>query len=159
RRVIYPTGAKKEEIEDAERFYAIKTGMRADETLLSAADAALEARIRSRNHHRAQVSHDLVLHKGIITLRVRADFGTRYETRYEGNDHYDRSTLDGVLDLEEETDRTPNHLVQKLTDFYVKHGFLDAEVKVETRGTTSSGKSLSSDSLTFLVFHVTEGPR
>ncbi len=60
---------------------------------------------------------------------MRADFGTRYETRYEGNDHYDSSTLDGVLDLEDETDRTPNHLVQKFVDFYVKHGFLDAEVE------------------------------
>ncbi|HVH41270.1 MAG TPA: POTRA domain-containing protein [Labilithrix sp.] len=158
RRVIYPTGATRAETEDAERFYALKAGMRADEVQLAAADAALEARIRARNHHRAEVSHDVVLHKGIVTLRVRADFGTRYETRYEGNDHFDRSTLDGVLDLEEETDRTPNHLVQKLTDFYVKHGFLDAEVKVETRGkeTTRGGVPRS---LSFLVFHVKEGPR
>jgi outer membrane protein insertion porin family len=152
RRVIYPTGATKEETEDAERFYAVKTGMRADETQLAAADAALEARIRARQHHRAEVSHDLVLHKGIITLRVRADFGTRYETRYEGNDHFDRSTLDGVLDLEEETDRTPNHLVQKLVDFYVKHGFLDVEVKLENRGTPS-------DASNYLLFHVREGDR
>jgi outer membrane protein insertion porin family len=159
RRVIYPTGATKEEIEDAERFYAMKTGMRADETLLAAADAALEARIRSRHHHRAEVSHDLVLYKGIVTLRVRADFGTRYETRYEGNDHYDRSTLDGVLDLEEESDRTPNHLVQKLTDFYLKHGFLDVDVKVESRSTPQDGGFPPGQSPTFLVFHVNEGPR
>jgi outer membrane protein assembly factor BamA len=168
RRVIYPTAATTEEIEDAERFYAMKVGMRADENMLTAADAALEARIRSRNHHRAEVSHDVVLHKGIITLRVRADFGTRYETRYDGNDHYDRSTLDGVLDLEEETDRTPNHLVQKLTDFYVKHGFLDADIKLETRGTphdpsrqapAPNGGRASADPVTFLVFHVREGAR
>lgn len=152
RRVIYPTGATKEEIQDAERFYALKTGMRADETMLAAADAALEARIRARHHHRAEVSHDVVLHRGIIVLRVRADFGTRYETRYEGNDHFDRSTLDGVLDLEEETDRTPNHLVQKIIDFYVKRGFLDVEVKLETRGTNK-------DPASYLVFHVKEGSR
>lgn len=164
RRVIYATGATKEEIEDAERFYSMKTGMRADEHLLAAADAALEARIRSRNHYRAAVSHDVVLHRGIVTLRVRADFGTRYETRYEGNDHYDRSTLDGVLDLEEETDRTPNHLVQKLTDFYVKHGFLDVDVKVEQRGAPSPAAGTGEgrppgDGLTFLVFHIEEGAR
>ncbi len=170
RRVIYPTGATKEEIEDAERSYTMKTGMRADESLLAAADAALEARIRARHHHRAEVSHDVVLHRGIITLRVRVDFGTRYETRYEGNDHFDRSTLDDVLDLEEETDRTPNHLVQKLTDFYVKHGFLDVEIKVETRGKDAnaaagppgSSHGVSRDaapSLAYLVFHVREGAR
>ncbi len=153
RRVIYTTGATKDEIEDAERFYGVSRGMRADENLLSSADAALEARIRARGHHRAEVTHDLVLHRGIITLRVRADFGTRYETRYEGNDHYDRWTLDGVLELDEETDRTPNHLVQKLVAFYVKHGFLDADVRVETREGTKEGAS------TYLVFHVNEGSR
>lgn len=150
RRVLYPSGATKEEIEDAEQFYAMKVGMRADEVLLAAADRALEGRIRSRGHHRAEVSHDVVLYKGIVVLRVRVDFGTRYETRYEGNDHFDKSTLDGVLDLEEETDRTPSHLVQKLTDFYVKHGFLDAEVRAEVRGTPADGTN-------HLVFHVVEG--
>jgi outer membrane protein insertion porin family len=161
RRVLYPTGATKEEIEDAERFYSMKPGMRADENLLTAADAALEARIRARHHHRAEVSHDLVLHKGIVTLRVRVDFGTRYETRYEGNDHFDKSTLDDVLDLEEETDRTPNHLVQKLTDFYVKHGFLDVEVKVETRGDVphDGARPGGAPSPAYLVFHVNEGAR
>ena len=152
RRVMYVTGATKEEKEDAERFYALKTGMRADEPALEAADSALEARIRSRNHYRAEVSHDVVLHRGIITLRVRADFGTRYETRYEGNDHFDSSTLDNELDLAEETDRTPSHLVQKLTDFYVKRGFLDVSVKVETRGTPE-------DATNYLVFHIREGSR
>jgi outer membrane protein assembly factor BamA len=158
RRVLYPTGATRSEIEDAEQFYAMKTGMRADETLLAAADAALEARIRSRNHHKAEVSHDVVLHKGIVTLRVRVDFGTRYETRYEGNDRFDKSTLDGVLGLEDETDRTPNHLIQKLTDFYVKHGFLDATVKVETRGKETVRPS-GTRSLAYLVFHINEGPQ
>ncbi len=152
RRVLYPSNATREEIEDAERFYALKTGDRADEALLGAADTALETRIRARGHHRAEVSHDLVLHHGLIVLRVRVDFGTRYETRYEGNDHFDRSTLDGVLNLEEETDRSPNHLLQKLTDFYVKHGFLDAEIKIENRGTPKDASS-------YLVFHVSEGAR
>ena len=50
-----------------------------------------------------------MLHKGLVVLRVRIDFGTHYETRYEGNDHFDKSTLDELLDIEAETDRTPNH--------------------------------------------------
>ncbi|MBX3231824.1 MAG: BamA/TamA family outer membrane protein [Labilithrix sp.] len=152
RRVIYTEGATPEEREDAERFYGLKTGARADEVHLAAADAALEARIRARGHHRADVSHDVVLHRGLVVLRVRVDFGTRYETRYEGNDHFDRGTLDGVLDLEEETDRTPNHLVQKVVEFYVKHGFLDAVVTLENRAGEGSRPS-------YLVFHVREGER
>lgn len=157
RRVIYALEATREEREDAERSYAMKNGARADEVQLAAADNALETRIRSRGHHKANVSHDLVLHRGIVVLRVRADFGTRYETRYEGNDHFDRGTLDGVLDLEAETDRTPSHLIQKIVEFYVKHGFLDAEVTIETREGTTGQASLRRPS--YLVFHVREGER
>jgi outer membrane protein assembly factor BamA len=152
RRVLYAQDATREEREDAERFYAMKTGMRVDEVQLATADTALEGRIRARGHHRAEVSHDVVLHRGIVVLRVRADFGPRLETRYEGNDHFDRGTLDGVLDLEEETDRTPNHLIQKIVEFYVKHGFLDADVTLEQR--TGWGSQP-----TYLVFHVREGER
>jgi len=149
RRVLYPFRGTREAIEDAEKAYQVKPGTRADEITLEGADAALQTRIRGRGWHRADVSHDIVLHKGIVVLRVRVDFGTRFETRYEGNEHYDKSTLDDVLDLETETDRTPNHLAQKLREFYVKHRFLDAEVKLETRGTPE-------DAVSHLVFHVTE---
>ena len=152
RRVLYASGATKEEIRAAEDAYTIKPGARADEVALATADTDLANKIRARHHHNAEVSHDVVLHRGIVVLRVRADFGTRYETRYEGNDHFDASTLDGVLDLEEETDRTPNHLVQKILDFYVKHGFLDAEVRLEQRGTPK-------DASNYLVFHVEEHKR
>ncbi|MDB4942404.1 MAG: outer membrane protein assembly factor YaeT precursor [Labilithrix sp.] len=152
RRVVYPFGGTRAAIEDAEKSYAVKPGARADETALDAADATLQTRIRGRGWHKAEVSHDMVLHKGFIVLRVRVDFGTHYETRYEGNEHLDKSTLDDVLDLENETDRTPNHLAQKITDYYVKHGFLDAEVKLETRGTRH-------DPINYLVFHVTEQRR
>src|SRR4029079_294606 len=127
-------------------------GSRADELALQAADAALETRIRGRGWHRADVTHDVVLHRGLITLRVRVDYGTHYETRYEGNEHFDKTTLDDTLDIENETDRTPNHLVQKLRDYYVKHGFLDADVKLEARGTET-------DPINYIVFHVTEQQR
>jgi outer membrane protein assembly factor BamA len=152
RRVLYARGATKDEIEDAEAAYAVKVGTRADEPTLAAADMELASRVRSKKHHRAEVTHDVVLYRGMVVLRVRVDFDTRFETRYEGNDHFDASTLDGVLDLEEETDRTPNHLVQKLVDFYVKHGFLDVEVHIEQRGTPS-------DASNYLVFHVQEHER
>jgi len=149
RRVMYPIRGTPEAIEDAEKQYTLKAGARADEVALVTADAALQTRIRGHGWHGADVSHDIVLHRGVVVLRVRVDFGTRYETRYEGNDSYDKSTLDNELDLEAETDRSPNHLAQKLRDFYVKHGFLDAEVRLETRGTPR-------DPINYLVFHVVE---
>ena len=152
RRVIYPFRGTPEASADAESHYPMKPGARVDEVALEAADATLQARIRGRGFHRADVSHDVVLHKGLVVLRVRVDFGTHYETRYEGNDHFDKATLDDLLDLENETDRTPNHLAQKLKDYYVKHGFLDADVKLETRGTDA-------DPVNYLVFKVTEQRR
>ena len=152
RRVLYPFRGTQAGIEDAEKNYPVKTGARADELALESADGTLQTRIRGRGWHRAEVSHDLVLHKGLVVLRVRVDFGTHYETRYEGNDHYDAAALDDILDIESETDRTPNHLVQKIREYYVKHGFLDAEVRLETRGTTS-------DPINYLVFHISEQQR
>ena len=149
RRVLYPFRGTPEAVQDAEKTYTAKTGARADEVVLEAADAALQTRIRGRGWHRAEVSHDVVLHRGLVVVRVRVDFGTHYETRYEGNEHFDKATLDELLDLENETDRTPNHLVQKVRDWYVKHGYLDADVKLETRGDEK-------DPIDFLVFHVTE---
>jgi outer membrane protein assembly factor BamA len=150
RRAIYRYGGTTAEAELAERAYAVKSGQRADETALEAADTALQNQIRARGFHRAEVSHDVVLHRGIVVLRVRIDFGTRYETRYEGNEHYDKTTLDRLLDLDDETDRTPNHLVQKLRDFYVKHGFLDAAIALTERGGPD-------DEVHYLVFDVDEG--
>ena len=152
RRVFYPRGGTPGEIDSAQQRYALKPGDRADETTLAAADAELEGRIRSRGWHRAQVTHDVVLHRGIVVLRVRLDFGARYETRYEGNDHYDKHTLDDILELEKETDRTPNHLTQKVREYYVKHGFLDADVRLEQRSDPQS-------TVSYLVFHVIEGAR
>jgi outer membrane protein assembly factor BamA len=149
RRVIYPFRGTQAAVEDAEKRYSVKTGARADEVALEAADAALQTRLRGRGWHRAEVTHDVALHRGLVVLRVRIDFGTLYETRYEGNEHFDKSTLDELLDFENETDRTASHLVQKVRDYYVKHGFLDAEVKLETRGTPN-------DPINYLVFHVTE---
>lgn len=149
RRVLYPFRGTPAEIEAADKFYQVPIGARADEFTLDAADNALQTRIRGRGFHRAEVSHDVVQHRGLVVLRIRVDFGTFYDTRYEGNDHYDKSTLDELLDLEGETDRTSNHLVQKVRDFYVKHGFLDAEVRLEPRGTAS-------DPINYLVFHIAE---
>ncbi len=152
RRVVYPFGGPENAGNDIDANYLVHVGERADEPTLQAADTAMQNRVRALGYHRAEVTHDLVMHRGLVVLRVRVDFGTRFETRYEGNDHFDADALDEVLDLENETDRTPSHLVQKVREFYVKHGFLDADVTLETRGTPK-------DRVHYLVFHVTERAR
>ena len=126
-------------------------GGRADETALDAADTAMEARLRAVGFQKADVSHDLVFASGLVTLRMRADTGPRFEPRFEGNESYDATALSGALGLDEETDLAPGHLVQKVRDFYVKRGFLDVEVTLETRG----GER---DRIHLLVFHIVENP-
>ncbi|MCL2777004.1 MAG: BamA/TamA family outer membrane protein [Polyangiaceae bacterium] len=159
RRVFYPfrvtpehSSVRRAPDSDIEQAYLVHSGDRADETALQAADTALQNRIRARGFHRAEVSHDVVLSHGLVVLRVRVDFGALFETRYEGNDAFDNDAIDADLDLEDETDRTPSHLVQKVHDFYVKRGFLDAEVTIETRGKPN-------EAVHYIVFHVVEHAR
>ncbi len=152
RRLFYPVRGTAADLAPFQRAYTVQAGDRADEPALVASDTELELLLRKKGYHRAEVSHDVVVHRGIMTLRVRVDFGTRYEVRYDGNAHYDASTLDEHLALEEETDRSPSHLSEKVRDFYVKHGYLDAEVRLEQRGTPG-------DPVTYLVFHVRENDR
>jgi outer membrane protein assembly factor BamA len=137
--------------------YGVREGDRADEPALDAADVALEQALRAKGWYRADVSHDLVwvgepARGGRIVLRVRVDAGPQQVARFEGNEHYDHRALLGALDLDTETDRSPSHLAEKLRLFYQKRGFLDAQVRAETRG----GES---ESIQLVVFHVDEHPR
>jgi outer membrane protein assembly factor BamA len=125
---------------------------RADETAMEASDTALEARMRARGYHHAQVTHDVVLANGLVTLRVRVDTGPLFRARFEGNEHYDAGALAGALALDEELDFAPSHLVQKIRDFYVKRGYLDVEVALEARGADT-------DATHALVFHIIEHDR
>ncbi len=56
------------------------------------------------------------------------------------------------MELEGEGDRSTGRLLQRITDFYKKRGFLDVEVTLETRGDDT-------DTTRYLVFHVVEGER
>ena len=163
RRFFYVYGAEPAELATAEDSYGVQVGTRLDEARIEAADTELEARLRALGRDRARVTHDVVVALGRTTLRVRIDAGPKFVMRYEGNDHFDRDALDAVLDLEGENDRSPGHLVQKIRDHYVKHGFLDAEVTAETRGQPDAregdrgeGQELPE---VMLVFHVIEHAR
>jgi outer membrane protein insertion porin family len=152
RRAFYAFDADARELAPTMDTYRVAVGARADESALDLADAALATRLRAKGYHRAVVSHDVVLASGLVTVRVRVDAGPRFAPRFTGNEHYDATALEGALGLDEESDLAPSNLVQKLKDFYVKRGFLDVEVTLETRGTDH-------DPTHFLVFHVIEHDR
>ncbi len=133
--------------------YAVRAGDRADDSALEAADTKLALSFRSHGYHRATVSHDLVsLGANVTGLRVRVDAGPQFLPRFEGNDHYDADALGAALGLEDDGDRSGSKLVEKLIDFYQKRGFLDAEVKLETRGDDK-------DPSRRLMFHIRENSR
>jgi outer membrane protein insertion porin family len=132
--------------------YRVPVGERADEEALDAADIAMVARLRALGYQKASLTHDLVFADDLVTLRVRVDIGPHFEPRFEGNAHYDSTALAAALDLDEETDLAAGHLLEKVKDFYVRRGFLDAEVTLETRG---GGR----DRIHLLVFHIVENRR
>ncbi|MEO7114187.1 MAG: POTRA domain-containing protein [Polyangiaceae bacterium] len=153
KRYFFVLNAPSNALESTTDAYTVKTGDRADETLLDLADANLEARLRVKGYHRADVSHDLVSYRGIVALRVRVAAGNLYLPRFEGNDSYDADALRGSLALDSaEGDLTPQHLADKVRDFYQKHGFFDAEVVVEDRGRPN-------DATHYLVFKIMEHAR
>jgi len=152
RRVFYAVGGRKTDLEPYTDGYTVKVGDRVDEGALGAADVAFEGVLRKAGYHRAEVSHDVVLSQGFVTLRVRVDVGARYRPRFDGNEHYDADALTGALGLDEEADRSGANQVEKLVTFYKKRGYLDVEVTLEERGKAT-------DPEVYQVFHVREGQR
>jgi len=150
--VFYSVQGAPERFALATDKFSVKKGDRVDEAQLGLADTQLEADVRALGFHRATVSHDVVLYKGLVTLRVRVDPGARYSVRFEGNEHYDQTALSGALELETEADRSAGHLTQKIGDFYRKRGYLDVEVDLEQRG-DEKGETL------LYVFHILEHSR
>ena len=153
KRYFFVLNAPREALESTTDAYTVKTGDRADETLLDLADANLEVRLRAKGYHHADVSHDLVRYGDKIALRVRVAAGNLVLPRFEGNDAFDSDALRGALALDAaEGDLTPQHLGDKIRDYYQKHGYFDVEVVVEDRGGPN-------DATHFLVFKIMEHPR
>ena len=156
-RYFYVFGASADALGPTRATYAARPGDRTDEPALTAADLGLEQALHLAGWPRAAVSHDLVWvgdpgHGQRVLLRVRIDAGPQQIARFEGNEHYDDSTLAAALGLDKETDRSPSHLSDKLRAFYAKRGFLDVEVRPELRG----GEA---DAVQELLFHVVEHVR
>ena len=139
-----------EELRYLRDTYDVGRGDRADEALLSAADRNLAEELRARGYHRAKVTHELVTENGKTRLVVRFDTGPKFVTRYEGLWSFDADQLDRALELETEPDRGIFHLVSKLREHYVKHGFYDVRIEAEERGGPD-------DRIHVLFFRIHEG--
>jgi outer membrane protein assembly factor BamA len=122
------------ELSEIEQTYAVGRGDEVDAENLALADRALTERLRAANYHRARVTHQLVARGQSTFLYVRVDSGPKFVTRYDGIYHFDADQIDHALELDKELDKSVRHLAQRVTDFYVRRGFLDAEVEGEERG-------------------------
>jgi outer membrane protein assembly factor BamA len=133
RRVFYIVGERPPFVDAVTSKYTVKAGDRADEAALSGADADLVTQFQARGYWSVIISHDVVPWSSGLVARIRVALGPRTIVAYEGNQHYDSSALDAALNLEEEPDRSPLRLTQKLQEFYVKRGYLDVEVSPSLR--------------------------
>jgi outer membrane protein assembly factor BamA len=156
-RSFYVADAEPEPVLQVARSYGVDAGDRVDEPMVDRADVNLEEALHAKGWWKARVSHDLVWvgdpQKAVrVLLRVRIDAGPQSVPRFEGNVHYDGDVLTAALNLDAELDRSPARLADKLRSFYEKRGYLDVEVRTETRQAPGARVEL-------VVFHIVEHAR
>jgi outer membrane protein insertion porin family len=127
--------------------YSVKVGERADEELLAAADDELEAELRARGFYRAAVGHRIERRNGAARLVMDVQAGPLIMLAFEGNRAFDAAALEEALELDESEERDPAVLTDRLRDFYLMHGYLDATVTSEERGAADAGVH----ALTFVI--------
>jgi outer membrane protein assembly factor BamA len=131
--------------------YQVSRGDRADEEQIDAADRAFEQLLRARGFHRAVVGHALVVGEaGKLVLNVNVHADQRIRISFEGNRLFDADELTAALGLEENDDRAPESLAEKLRQHYLMRGRLDVQVTPSLR--TRPGAAVSD-----LVFTIREG--
>jgi outer membrane protein insertion porin family len=132
--------------------FPITPGERADETLLSDADRELADVLRQSGFLRAEVRHQLVRTGSSAVLFVKIAAGPRLVPLFDGNRTFDADQLTAALELGNGGGARSGELAEKLRDFYVKRGFLDAEVAVSERGDPA-------DAIHYLTFRIVENRR
>lgn len=132
--------------------FSITPGERADEPTLAEADRELAELLRQNGFLRAEVRHQVVRRGSQADLRVRISAGPRLVPLFDGNRAFDADQLTAALDLTKSGPARSTELAERLREFYVKRGFLDAEVSFTERGD-------STDPIHYLAFRVVEGRR
>ena len=115
--------------------YAISAGARADESKISEADAKFAEELRSAGWFEAEVTHELVANGSDLNTILAT--GPYFQLRFEGNRRFDSAALENALSLDAKSDLSPSLLIDRLTDFYNKRGFLDAQIGL-TQGLDAS---------------------
>lgn len=151
RRAFYVVGGHATDFRASSAGYLVRAGERADEQTLLAADNDFATRLRKKGYHDAVVTHDLVPYGNGHALRVRVDPGLFVRFAFVGNDHFDEVALTGALELEEDSDRTPAHLSDKLRSFYESRGFLDVEVSSITHVIPASDEEIEYERTLFRI--------
>ncbi len=134
RRFLVWPSPKVDGLTDALATYAVADRDRADEDEIAAADRELEKTLRVRGWHRATVSHQLRLVGARTELAVDIKAGPLVRLKFEGIQRFDSSQIERTLELEDNDDRSPSTLAERIEKFYVARGFLDVEVSFTERG-------------------------
>lgn len=134
RRFLVWPSPKVDGLTDALATYAVADRDRADEDEIAAADRELEKTLRVRGWHRATVSHQLRLVGARTELAVDIKAGPLVRLKFEGIQRFDSSQIERTLELEDNDDRSPSTLAERIEKFYVARGFLDVEVGFTERG-------------------------
>src|SRR5258706_377705 len=134
-----PDNALDAELSEIQEPYGIGDGDVLDEENLVLADRALTDRLRAAHYHHARVQHQLLVQNSRAFLYVRIDPGPKFVTRYDGLYHFDSDQIDRAPELDKELDKSVRHLASKISDFYVRRGFLDVEVAAEEHLQAYSG--------------------
>jgi hypothetical protein len=135
--LIWPS-PKVDGLKAALSHYPVPEKARADEEELAAADRVLEATMRMRGWHRAVVTHELRVVGGATVLVVDIKAGPLVRLKFEGIRRFDSSQIERTLELEDNDDRSPSTLAERIRKFYVDRGFLDVEVSFRERGAESA---------------------
>ncbi|MBI2391068.1 MAG: BamA/TamA family outer membrane protein [Deltaproteobacteria bacterium] len=130
--------------------YAVGSGDRADQEALDLADRTLTTALRGAGFPSATVSHALVPEGGGVALTVQVAAGSKVVPSFEGNVVFDREGILDVLDLENESDRSPLRLASKIEGAYRRLGYLDVLVETDLLGKPT-------DAQRTLLFRIREG--
>lgn len=114
--------------------YRVSAGARVDEPALGEADRELTEQLRQHGFFRADVRHALRTEAGLTYLYVYVTPGPRLVPSFDGNRAFDAGDLELALNLEKSPDDRPGELVDRLRAFYVRRGYLDAEVSMVEKG-------------------------
>lgn len=132
--------------------FPITPGERADEPTLADADRELAEVLRESGFLRAEVRHQLVRRGSQAELQVKIASGPRLVPLFDGNRSFDADQLAAALELRKGGAARSGELGERLRDFYVKRGFLDAEISVTERGGPG-------DAIHYLAFRIVENRR